>query len=619
METCYLCLDKITHIKCNTCNSSFCVSCSKYYHQQDSAKNHVLENLPGYENIELNRNNNVCIIHKNELMKFYCRTCDYKLICLECMNEPFHITHSFFTYKDLIDGFSDRLVEFENEYQQLLLNSSSVTNSLNDILFYREISFQEAKKDIEEQFVKIDEKLKEKKNFLIKYLENLQNVYKIKLSSVSDESNILIDKLNDKFLELGNFSLTERNNDIMNQQKKLDEMNEFLEKGKQLNYETNLYLNQKEKILKIVPKLNTLLVSDYIDDIWFTEIQPLNFNSYINEESLFIENTDKYNMCELFSEIREVNNCIVFRDLQENVVQEKANLLQFDKEAFEISKLDFQFYFKNCNNFIIYNTVIEKPYSLLSSLTYLNHSEVLFQNSWFSVIIDPTTNKLYFISNYDSIYIVLEYADIKAFMKDVNDYKTLDLDESLDGTYIVAFNGNLYYNITKSNKICMSSLSSGKKEIEFGLKTPCFRNTASFRWGGLNDIAFLIDTKTLKRYVLYQKTFEDQFTQILEINSCFYFDLHHNIILPLPKKSIGFCFIYDNIIYIGSYHYKAEIHYLFNLKEISKGIQNFNLSFDKAKYITNINVIQDDDGLSLIVSDFYCGLLIYKVNLKHDI
>ena len=162
----------------------------------------------------------------------------------------------------------------------------------------------------------------------------------------------------------------------------------------------------------------------------------------------------------------------------------------------------------------------------------------------------------------------------------------------------------------------MSNLKIGKKEIEFGLKTSCIRNTASFRWGGLNDIAFLIDNKTLKRYVLFQRSIEDEFTQILEINSSFNFDLNSNITLPIAKKLIGFCFVYDGIFYIGNYHYKPEINFIFRLYNVVGGLEKFNLCFEYASYITNINILNEKDGLKLLVSDYYSGLLIYDVNLS---
>ena len=616
METCYLCLDKTTHIKCNTCNYHFCVTCSKYYHKQETNKNHNYYNLPCVDANELKVDSIFCNNHPTQLLKFYCRTCNYKLICYECMNESDHKTHSFFTYKDIIDRFSMRLVEFENEYQHLLFNSSTLTNSLKDLMFHRELSFHESKNQIKEQFLKLEEKLNQKKNFLLTFLDNLHNIYKEKLSFVTEESNVLIDQLNDKFLELGNFSLTERNDDILNQQKKLDEMNEFLEKGKQLNHETNLYLNKNSENLKIIPKFNSDLAIKSIDQIWFSEVQQLIFSSYQLDDKFYIENLDKFNFTDLFSEIREINHSIVFNDLDEYVNQEKSHLIEFGLDSFnEFNKLEFQFKYINSDNFITYNTIIQKPYSLLSAITYLNHYDGPTMKTWFSSFTDPITNRLYYTSNYDSICTVLEYISLEALENDVNDYKTIELDEFLDGTYIVAYNGSLYHNITKSNKICMTNLNSGLKEIEFGLKTTCFRNTASFKWGGLNDIAFLIDNKTSKRYVLYQKTVDDKFTQVLEISSSFNFDVNNNFTLPIPKKSIGFCFVYDSIIYIGNYHYKGEIQNIFNLKETARGLQKYSLSFEKAQYIMNINIITKEDSVILLISDLNLGLLTYKVEI----
>jgi hypothetical protein len=531
------------------------------------------------------------------------------------MNESSHRTHSFFTYKDLIDGFSDRLIEFENDYQQLLHQSSSITNSINEILFFREVAIHEAKKEIEDQFFIIEEKLNNKKNFLLGYLENLQNIYKNRLSSVTDESNNLIDQLNDKFLELGNFSLSERNNDILNQQKKLDEMNDYLEKAKQLHYETNIFLEKNQDNLKVVPKLNSRLINKVVDDLWFTEIQSLNFTSYQKGEKLLIENLDNFDIDELFSEIREDKNCVLFKDLKEYINIEKKNVVEFDMDAFQVSNnLIFQFRFKYTNTLISVNASIIKPNSKIKSLTMISQSDVPVKNIWFSSFIDPVTNKCYFSSNYDSISNLYEYENFNSFTTNPSNFKQIEIEDSFDGTYVVAYNESLYYNLSSSNKISLSNLKTGVKEIEVSLKTSCFRNTASFRWGGLNDIALLIDSKTMKRYVLFQKNIEEQNTLILEITNNFKFDIQNCIHLPLPKKSIGFCFVLENILYIGLYHYKPEIHYCFDLKESFKGLEKFNLTFEKGQFITNVSTMSTDKGTNLIVSDFYSGVVTYKVN-----
>ena len=615
MDTCYLCLDKTIHIRCEECNSNFCCTCSKYYHQQESLKKHNTTYLPSFNGKEFNKNTAFCSTHKTEILKFYCRTCGYKLICLDCMNEPLHRTHSFFTYKDLIDGFSDRLIEFENDYQQLLHQSSSITNSLNELVFFREVAFHEAKKDIEDQFFKIEEKLNQKKNFLLGYLENLQNLYKDRLSSVTDESNNLIDQLSDKFLELGNFSLSERNSDILNQQRKLDEMNDFLEKAKQLNYETKIFLDINKGNLKIVPRIHTKLLNKVIEELWFTEIQSLNFTFHQTGDKLLIENLDKYDLSELFSEIREEKNCVMFKDIKDYINIGKKYILEFEIEAFNKSNsLIFQLRYKNSNNFVTLNAHIIEPNSKIKTLSLISQSDVPVKNIWFSTFVDPITKKCYFFSNYDSISLLNEYETLNSFTTNPQNFKSIEIDDSFDGTYVVAYNGCLYYNLSNTNKISMSSLTTGIKEIEFSLKTRCFRNTASFRWGGLNDIAFIIDSKTMKRYVLFQKNLEEQNTYILEITSNFKFDTNNSICLPLPKKSIGFCFVYENILYIGIYHYKPEIQYCLNLKENFKGLENFNLIFEKSQFITNISTMINETGTYLIVSDFYSGVLIYKIN-----
>ena len=183
-------------------------------------------------------------------------------------------------------------------------------------------------------------------------------------------------------------------------------------------------MNQNEKNLKIIPKINSQLAIKVIDDIWFSDIQPLTFNSYLKEDKLCVESIDKYNFYEIFSEIREVNNYVAFSDLQEYTDHDNANIVQFDLEAFASnSKLEFEFIYKNCSNYIIYNTVIDKPYSIISSLTFLDQYDVPLQNTWFSAFTDPVSKKLYFTSNYDSIYTLLEYIDFKELKNNVNNYK----------------------------------------------------------------------------------------------------------------------------------------------------------------------------------------------------
>jgi hypothetical protein len=163
---------------CSTCSSYLCEKCCQAHQYMKCFEQHHVRRLSQIDN-EQDNSNEKCLIHLNNLMKFYCKTCSLNL-CEQCL--ILHPTPQHDIQKNQFEQIREDLNEKLNKIDQIRSNALS---NLDHQLTSLQNDYDKTKTQIDLSH--------------IEYQQALNQVYKECLSSLNnlqrDEEMSLIDKL----------------------------------------------------------------------------------------------------------------------------------------------------------------------------------------------------------------------------------------------------------------------------------------------------------------------------------------------------------------------------------------------------------------------------------------
>lgn len=297
------CFENDAVVFCEDCDKNYCQKCDEQLHIVPSYRNHIRKSLLSQElsnNNEYIPNNNIlfsptsktCFLHNNELIQYFCESCE-EPICQKCQMIGPH-NNKLHKIISISDSFKNKFLYINKIANKQLVEKYK--EMLNQIKFLENLE-----NEIKKNKNTIEREIRSEYS---KHYENLNSICGKKYAVINFESNNLQKDLND-LTELVNYI-----NDLVNNES--PDMIGFLLKFKQLNnmienilskpintkFEMNMTdfpkdIEQKQNMLKLYDQLDNL--SKYKDEIIWrlltdktkkkSEIKNKYYNNYLNEEN----------------------------------------------------------------------------------------------------------------------------------------------------------------------------------------------------------------------------------------------------------------------------------------------------------------------------------------------
>jgi len=220
---------------------------------------------------------------------------------------------------------------------------------------------------------------------------------------------------------------------------------------------------------------------------------------------------------------------------------------------------------------------------------------------------DPISKQYFVGDGYQNVSQIKVYKSITDLQNKEKMHKVIELEKQMYSTYFAVYKRYIYYTDC-SRKLIKASLDTGKVIASFDIINAVKDNTASFNWGGCNDISFLLDLYTNSLYAMYEEVNRTEIlvSQIINSESETEIKLGKLIKIEGKKKyDFGFAFIVCDKIFLGESYSTPVISFCFNLKSRKWEEQpNISLPID-ATYITHSFFTNDK---KLFISDCNNGI-----------
>ena len=227
--TCSRCQDPaINH--CASCEIFMCKKCSESHDDWPTHKNHSVLSVQELGNPESQgkmRRKLYCLKHKDEVLKYYCQTCE-ELCCIDCMvlNHQKQ-NHSCVAVSEVTQKHSQTLQSSCTTLDGKLSEGKEALNNICEVMKSLEKNAKTAKDQIKEQkenILKIvAEKLDEKAEKMSKEVDEVYGELHSELSKQHDEIKDYLDKVQASVSLPRNLLKRGSIEDILSSQKLIDE------------------------------------------------------------------------------------------------------------------------------------------------------------------------------------------------------------------------------------------------------------------------------------------------------------------------------------------------------------------------------------------------------------
>lgn len=174
---CGICRFTDTHetssVLCVECKIELCVQHSQEHSENQLTSAHTQLKVTNRDHLE-NTRKNYCRVHKSELVKYYCQTCNSP-ICMPCTFLD-HKGHNTKELREVVYTFNTNLKKLVQESEDNLIQLNSSNAYLTEIVNYMLLRKNDAKQDIKRCVMEIIDHVKDQELSLLSEVDKAYNI-----------------------------------------------------------------------------------------------------------------------------------------------------------------------------------------------------------------------------------------------------------------------------------------------------------------------------------------------------------------------------------------------------------------------------------------------------------